>query len=62
MQQYYLGVDVSKGYADFVILDSNKQPIKENFHFRCSACPSQNEINSSGCNNKLWESLLFSPG
>ena len=31
MQQYYLGADVSKGYADFVILDSNKQPIKDNF-------------------------------
>ena len=31
MQQYYLGIDVSKGYADFVILDSNKQPIVENF-------------------------------
>ncbi len=31
MQQYYLGIDVSKGYADFVILDSKKQLIKENF-------------------------------
>ena len=31
MQQYYLGIDVSKGYADFVILDPNKQPIKDNF-------------------------------
>ena len=31
MQQYYLGGDVSKGYADFVILDSKKQPVKENF-------------------------------
>jgi len=31
MQQYYLGADVSKGYADFVILDSKKQPIEKNF-------------------------------
>jgi transposase len=31
MQQYYLGIDVSKGYADFVILDSKKQPIEKNF-------------------------------
>ena len=31
MQQYYLGADVSKGYADFVILDSKKQPVEKNF-------------------------------
>jgi transposase len=31
MQQYYLGGDVSKGYADFVILNSHKQPVEENF-------------------------------
>jgi len=31
MQQYYLGVDVSKGYADFVILDDKKQPVEKNF-------------------------------
>ncbi len=31
MQQYYLGGDVSKGYADFVILNSRKQPVEENF-------------------------------
>jgi len=31
MQQYYLGIDVSKGYADFVILDEKKQPVEENF-------------------------------
>ena len=31
MQQYYLGIDVSKGYADFVILDSKKQRIEDNF-------------------------------
>ena len=30
-QQYYMGGDVSKGYADFVILDSKKQPVEENF-------------------------------
>jgi transposase len=31
MQQYYLGVDVSKGYADFVILDDKKEPVEKNF-------------------------------
>lgn len=31
MQKYYLGVDVSKGYADFVILNGNKQVVEENF-------------------------------
>jgi transposase len=31
MEKYYLGVDVSKGYADFVILNGNKQVVEENF-------------------------------
>jgi len=31
MEKYYLGVDVSKGYADLVILDGNKQVVEENF-------------------------------
>ncbi len=31
MEQYYLGGDVSKGYSDFVILDSRKQRVEENF-------------------------------
>jgi len=31
MQNYYLGVDVSKGYSDFVLLDSAKRCIEENF-------------------------------
>jgi transposase len=31
MNNYYLGIDVSKGYADFIILDDKKQPIEENF-------------------------------
>ena len=31
MEQFYLGIDVSKGYADFVIVDGKKQPIEENF-------------------------------
>lgn len=31
MSQYYLGGDASKGYADFVILDANKQVMIENF-------------------------------
>jgi transposase len=28
---YYLGIDVSKGYADFVFLNTEKKPIVENF-------------------------------
>jgi len=31
MQPYYLGIDVSKGYADFVILSTKKQRIEDNF-------------------------------
>ncbi|HYA13432.1 MAG TPA: hypothetical protein VEF33_03735 [Syntrophales bacterium] len=31
MQNYYLGSDVSKGYADFVILDAHKQIVEPNF-------------------------------
>jgi hypothetical protein len=31
MTPYYLGCDVSKGYADFVIIDKNKQPMVKNF-------------------------------
>jgi len=31
MEHYYLGIDVSKGYADFVILNDKKQPIEANF-------------------------------
>ena len=31
MPSYYLGVDVSKGYADFVILDAHKHPVEESF-------------------------------
>lgn len=31
MKTYYLGIDSSKGYADFVILDQKKQIVKENF-------------------------------
>jgi len=31
MQPYYLGIDVSKGYADFVILDAAKNPVIQNF-------------------------------
>ncbi len=31
METYYLGIDVSKGYADFVILDSGKNVIVDNF-------------------------------
>ena len=31
MNEYYLGCDVSKGYADFVILDNKKHPVVKNF-------------------------------
>ena len=31
MDQYYLGIDVSKGYSDFVMLNAKKQPVIENF-------------------------------
>ena len=28
---YYLGIDVSKGYADFIILNQEKQVVEDNF-------------------------------
>lgn len=28
----YLGIDVSKGYADFLLLDQNKHVLEEVFH------------------------------
>ena len=31
MTSYYLGIDVSKGYSDFVLLDSRKRPVEESF-------------------------------
>jgi transposase len=31
MKSFYMGVDVSKGYADFVIIDSQKRPVIKNF-------------------------------
>ena len=31
MQNYYLGIDVSKGYADFVIIDAHKKTVEPNF-------------------------------
>jgi transposase len=31
MKAFYMGVDVSKGYADFMILNSKKQPVAEAF-------------------------------
>ena len=31
MKSFYLGVDVSKGYADFVIINQQKQPVVKNF-------------------------------
>lgn len=31
MNNFHLGIDVSKGYADFIILDSNKEVIEKNF-------------------------------
>ena len=31
MKSFYLGIDVSKGYADFVIVNLQKQPMVKNF-------------------------------
>lgn len=31
MKKYYLGIDVSKGYADFVIIDNQRTLVEENF-------------------------------
>ena len=31
MNQYFLGIDASKGYSDFVMLNEKKQPVIENF-------------------------------
>jgi transposase len=31
MQSFYLGIDASKGYADFIILDSEKRVVAESF-------------------------------
>ena len=31
MQSFYLGIDASKGYADFIILDSQKRVVAESF-------------------------------
>lgn len=31
MKKYYLGIDVSKGYADFIMLDADKKCVIENF-------------------------------
>jgi transposase len=31
MKSFYLGIDVSKGYADFVIIDQHKKPVIKNF-------------------------------
>lgn len=31
MNNFYLGIDVSKGYSDFVIVDEKKEPVEANF-------------------------------
>ena len=31
MKSFYLGIDISKGYADFMIIDSKKQPVAQAF-------------------------------
>ena len=31
MEKFYLGIDVSKGYADFIILNGKKKPVVDNF-------------------------------
>jgi transposase len=45
MRKYYLGIDVSKGYSDFVILDGKGKQVEANF---------QLDDNFEG-HNKLWE-------
>ncbi len=30
MKKFYLGIDASKGYSDFIILNENKQPMMQN--------------------------------
>ena len=30
-QNFYLGIDVSKGYADFIILTKDKKVVEDNF-------------------------------
>ena len=30
-QNFYLGIDVSKGYADFIILNKDKKVVEDNF-------------------------------
>jgi transposase len=31
MKSFYMGIDVSKGYADFMIIDSKKKPVVQGF-------------------------------
>jgi transposase len=31
MESFYLGIDVSKGYSDFVMIDQQKKTVVENF-------------------------------
>ena len=33
MSEYFLGIDVSKGYADFILLDNKKNIVEKNFQF-----------------------------
>ena len=33
MEPFYLGIDVSKGYADFMIINSKRQPVAQAFHW-----------------------------
>ena len=33
MSNFYLGSDISKGYADFIIIDESKKMVIENFQF-----------------------------
>lgn len=33
MSEYFLGIDISKGYADFILLDHKKNIIEKNFQF-----------------------------
>ena len=53
MQNFYLGCDVSKGYCDFVLIDSSKQAVIENFQLddTSSGHMKLNEIVTDFCNS-----------
>jgi transposase len=58
MQKAYLGIDVSKGYADFTVLDENKSILEDNFQLNDTHRDHQKLIeilNSLASNHQLKE-------